>query len=130
VARPDDDDDEPKKKFRIERKRLGKIISIMEEKNFGFIEAEDYRDDVFFHFQDWEGEVIRNGRTFQILPEPMQWVEFELDDERFEKEQKLRAKAVRPTERPIGRKLSGRDATFKLVTHHPNAKRKKPNWRK
>ena len=128
MAKPDDE--APKKKFRIERKRLGKIISIKAESSFGFIEAEDFRDDVFFHFQDWEGSVIRNGRTLQIAPEPMQWVEFELDDDRFEQEQKLRAKAVRPTERPIGRKLSGRDATFKLVTHHPNARKKRPDWRK
>ena len=125
-----EDDDQPKKKFRIQRKRLGKIVSIKEDKQFGFIEAEDFRDDVFFHFQDWEGAIERNGRTLQVAPELMQWVEYELDDEHFEKEQKLRAKAVRPTERPIGRKLSGRDATFNLVTHHPNARKKRPDWRK
>ena len=102
----------------------------MEEKSFGFIEAEDFRNDVFFHFQDWQGEVIKNGRTMTIAPEPLMWVEFEIDDDRFEQEQKLRAKIVRPTDRPIGRKLSGRDATFKLVTHHPNARKKRPNWRK
>ncbi len=125
-----DPDDEPKKKFRIQRQRLGKIISIKAESHFGFIEAEDFRDDVFFHFQDWQGQVEKNGRTVTIAPEPMMWVEFELDDDHFETEQKLRAKLVRPTDRPIGRKLSGRDATFKLVTHHPNARKKRPNWRK
>ena len=61
-----DDDDQPKKKFRIQRKRLGKIISIKEESHFGFIEAEDFRDDVFFHFQDWQGQVERNGRMVTI----------------------------------------------------------------
>ncbi len=129
MARPDDDD-EPRKKFRIQRQRLGKIVSIVAEKSFGFIEAEDFRDDVFFHFQDWQGEVVKNGRTMTVAPEPLMWVEFEIDDDRFEQEQKLRATIVRPTDRPIGRKLSGRDATFKLVTHHPNARKKRPNWRK
>jgi len=124
------DEEEPKKKFRIQRQRLGKITSVLEDKNFGFIEAEDFRDDVFFHFQDWHGEVTRNGRTTTLAPEPMMWVEFEIDDDRFEKEQKLRAKTVRPTDRPIGRKLSGRDATFNIVTHHPKARRKRPDWRK
>ena len=124
------EEDQPKRRFRIERKRLGKIVSIKEENQFGFIEAEDFRDDVFFHFQDWEGEVSKDGRTTNVAPEPLMWVEFELDDDHFANEQKLRAKAVRPTDRPIGRKLSGRDATFDIVTHHPKARRKKPNWRK
>lgn len=127
MAKPEDD--EPRKRFRIQRKRLGKIITVKEESHFGFIEAEDFRDDVFFHFQDWNGEVIKNGRTITVAPEPMMWVEFELDDDHFEKEQKLRAKIVRPSDRPIGRKLSGRDATFNLVTHHPKARRKRPDWR-
>lgn len=57
-------------------------------------------------------------------------VEFEIDDELFEGEQKLRATIVRPTRRPMGRKLSGRDATFQIITHHPKARRKRPDWRK
>ncbi len=57
------------------------------------------------------------------------FVEFEIDDEMFEAEQRLRAKVVRLTRRPMGKKLSGRDATFKIVTHHPKARRKRPDWR-
>lgn len=124
------DADEPKKKFRIQRRRLGRVMSIREDKSFGFIDAEDFRDDVFFHFHDWQSEVVRNGRRLTIVPEEELWVEFELDDEHFETEQRLRAKVVRPTNRPSGRKLSGRDATFRIVTHHEKAKRKKPTWRK
>ena len=56
-------------------------------------------------------------------------VEFEIDDELYETEQRLRATVVRPTRRPMGKKLSGRDATFKIVTHHPKARRKRPDWR-
>ena len=53
----------------------------------------------------------------------------ELDDDQFEEDKRLRAKVVRPTTRPIGRKLSGRDATFQIITHHPKARRRRPSWR-
>lgn len=121
--------DDVKKRFRIQRRRLGKIMQMQPDGQFGFIQAEDFRDDVFFHRDMWDGRVCRDGREVTINPEPGMWVEFELDDERFESEKKLRAKTVRPTDRPIGRKLSGRDATFKIVTHHPKARRKRPTWR-
>ncbi|MGB7328183.1 MAG: cold shock domain-containing protein [Rubripirellula sp.] len=130
MARHDEDDIPPKKKFRIQRRRLGKIIAIQPDGKFGFIDAEDYRDDVFFHKDVWDGKTNRFGRDVFVRPEVGMWVEFELDDTKFEEEKKLRAKVCRPTDRPIGRKLSGRDATFKIVTHHPNAKRKRPTWRK
>ena len=62
-----------------------------------------------------------------LLPAVDMWVEFELNDEHFEAEKRLRAKVVRPTDRPTGRKLSGRDATFKIITHHPKARKKRPS---
>ncbi len=89
-----------------------------------------FQDDVFFHFQDWDGTVTQDGSSnHQLAPEVEMWVEFELDDEHFATEKRLRAKVVRPTDRPVGRKLSGRDATFKIVTHHPNARKERPTWR-
>ena len=127
---PPDEGDEVKKRFRIQRQRLGKIAFMKEDGSFGFIQAEDFRDDVFFHSQDWDGTVTREGRSRTVAPEIEMWVEFELDDDHFELEKRLRAKSVRPTNRPTGRKLSGRDATFKIVTHHPNARKKRPTWRK
>ena len=126
-----DPHDEPvKKRFRIQRRRLGTIIFIQADKPFGFISAEDFQDDVFFHFQDWDGTVSKDGRSKVLAPEVEMWVEFELDDEHFANEKRLRAKVVRPTDRPVGRKLSGRDATFKIITHHPKARKKRPTWRK
>ena len=125
----DPDDIEAKKRFHIQRRRLGKIAFIHADNNFGFISAEDFRDDVFFHFQDWDGKVGQGRNSRELAPEVEMWVEFELDDEHFVKEKKLRAKVVRPTTRPDGKKLSGRDATFKIVTHHPNARKKRPTWR-
>ena len=97
--------------------------------NYGFIVAEDYREDVFFHTSNWNGQVTTDGKTRNVPLAIDLWVEFELDDEQFETDQRLRAKVVRPTTRPIGRKLSGRDATFEIVTHHPRARRKRPTWR-
>lgn len=127
---PNNEPDHVKKRFRIQRQRLGKITFLKEDGSFGFIKAEDFRDDVFFHNQCWDGTVIKAGKTLKVAPEAGMNVEFELDDDHFEGEQRLRAKVVRPTNRPSGRKLSGRDATFNIVMHHPNARKKRPTWRK
>ena len=166
-------DDEPQKKFRITKKRLGTIRFIDPKGDFGFSEAEDFREDVFFHFSAWQPESAdetaarsaaplrperdrgrdsrgynrggfdrgrggpnRGGRPMghvpKMVPEDLvgRNVEFEIDDELFETEKRLRATTVQPTKRPLGRKMSGRDATFKIVTHHPRARRKRPDWRK
>ena len=120
---------EVRRRFPIQRRRLGQITSILPESHFGFIDAEDFREDVFFHMDVWQSKVMRQGREARIEPEQGMWVEFEIDVTRFEDEKKLRATSVRPTDRPGGRKLSGRDATFKIVTHHPRARRKRPTWR-
>ena len=105
------------------------IKSLQEEKSFGFIESENFRDDVFFHFTVFDGKVTKGGKdTFEKIEMDL-WVEFELDEEVFRLQDRLRAKIVRPTERPRGRKLSGRDATFKIITHHPRARKKRPTWR-
>ena len=125
-----DEDDAVKKRFRIQRRRLGKIMFVAEDGSYGFISAEDFHDDVFFHIQDWDGKASKEGASNVAAPEIEMWVEFELNDEHRETENRLRAKIVRPTDRPPGRKLSGRDATFRIVTHHPNARKKRPSWRK
>lgn len=117
-----DRDDIPEKKFRIQKKRLGRIKTVLPEKEFGFIESDDFREDVFFHFKAWEAPA---GECFYLDS----YVEFELDDEQYETKQKLRAKVFRPTTRPDGRKLAARDATFEIVHHHPRAQKKRPTWR-
>jgi hypothetical protein len=150
--KPPPSDDPPPKKFRITRKRLGTIRAIDPKGEYGFIEAEDFRDDVFFHRTVWQPLAVTGGgplssprperddrspygnrpeQPAKLVAEELvtKHVEFEIDDELFESEQRLRATVVRPTRRPMGRKLSGRDATFKIVTHHPKARRKRPDWR-
>ena len=126
---PSNEDPIVKKRFRIQKRRLGKIKFLSQDGNYGFIVAEDFRDDVFFHTSNWNGRIATDDRSRDVPLAIDLWVEFELDDEQFETEQRLRAKVVRPTTRPIGRKLSGRDATFEIVTHHPRARRKRPSWR-
>jgi cold shock CspA family protein len=118
-----------KKRFRIQKRRLGKIKFLSKDGDYGFIAAEDYSEDVFFHTSNWNPELTKEGVTRKVEPTIELWVEFELDDEQFDLDKRLRAKVIRPTSRPIGRKLSGRDATFNIVTHHPKARRKRPNWR-
>lgn len=128
--RPASDEDKVKRRFPIQRKRLGKIMTIRDQSQFGFIDGEDFREDVFFHFDVWQGATEKHGKTVYVKPEEGLWVEFEIDDEHLANEEKLRAKIVRPTNRPGGRKLSGRDATFNIMTRHPKARKKKPSWRK
>lgn len=125
--------DTPPPRFRVQKKRLGRITRMVDEKHFGFIDAEDFRDDVFFHEDMFEPVDLKRtderGRRSGLKAVEGLWVEFEIDDEIFERDQNLRATVVRPTNRPGHRKLSGRDATFNIVTHHPNARRKRPTWR-
>jgi len=126
---PTDGQPEPKKKFRIQRRRLGQIKFVAEKGDYGFITAEDYRDDVFFHMSTWQPNTPEEEQSTETELIEGLWVEFELDDDQFDEDKRLRAKVVRPTTRPIGRKLSGRDATFQIITHHPKAKRRRPSWR-
>lgn len=95
------------------------------EGDFGFINAEDFREDVFFHKSAWDGEI--NGRYRD--PQMGFYVEFEIDEDYREKEKKLRATIVRPTDRPMGKTLSGRDTPHLVNKHHPRARQKRPTWR-
>ena len=56
-----DQEDGIKKKFRIQRRRLGKIMFIEQQGTYGFIDAEDFSTDVFFHSVDWDGNIVTNG---------------------------------------------------------------------
>lgn len=120
---PKEPEDQPQKPFRVQKRRLGTIRFIRDDGEFGFIEAEDFRDDVFFHRTVWEAD------RPNALPAIQMFVEFEIDDEYFATEKRLRATKVRRTNRPEGRKLSGRDAPHLIIQHHPNARKKRPNWR-
>lgn len=115
-------DEEQPKKFHIQKKRLGEIRYVRDDGEFGFIDAEDFREDVFFHRTTWSAPENKP-------PQEKMLVEFELDDEHLDENDQLRAKAVRLTRRPGGKKMSGRDAPHLINLHHPNARQKRPSWR-
>jgi cold shock CspA family protein len=94
-------------------------------KKFGFIAAEDFREDVFFHFDQWESSGPRDAG-----PRIEMFVEFELDEMHRRNEGKLRAIAVRATKRPDGVKLEDAADPHLRAKHHPKARRSKPAWRK
>ena len=116
---PTDGQPEPKKKFRIQRKRLGKVKFISEKGDYGFITAEDYRDDVFFHTSNWKPSSTHNEEQNETELIEGLWVEFELDDDQFEEDKRLRAKVVRPTTRPIGRNYQGETLHFRSLRITP-----------
>ena len=104
------------------KKRIGRIRFVREDGAFGFILAEDFREDVFFHRSSWEGPP-GSGPVAEML------IEFELDEDHLAAEKRLRATVVRPTDRPDGMKLDARDTPHLLNKHHPKARRKRPTWR-
>ena len=107
--------------YHIQRRRLGRIKFVQEEGKFGFIDAEDFRDDVFFHQSVWENRDRR--------PEVDLFVEFEIDDEFQKREKKLRATVVRETTRPEGAMLEPTVDPHLRAKHHPKARRQRPTWR-
>lgn len=111
--------------FIVPRRRLGRIRHMDERGKFGFIEAEDYREDVFFHVTKWEPVGPRDTG-----PRKGQFVEFELDELYRRAEGKLRALIVRSTSRPDGDRLRGKTDPHLQVQHHPKARQKRPEWRR
>ncbi len=108
----------------IVRKRVGTVCHVEEAKSFGFIEAEDYRDNVFFHMSQWDPE-----RPQAAPPKKGMVVEFEIDELHRRESGKLRAKWVRQTDRPAGTKMSSFTDPHLMVKHHPKARQTKPKWR-
>lgn len=121
--RPDLDSDN-KPPFILEKKRLGRVRQVDPIKNFGFIEAEDYREDVFFHFAQWESSGPRDQG-----PRMGQVVEFIIDELHRRESGKLRATLVRATTRPLEFKLEAKAAPELMAKHHPKARKRKPSWR-
>ena len=111
--------------FVLQRRRLGRIRHIDPQGKFGFIEAEDYRQDVFFHITKWEAAGPRDA-----APRKGQFVEFEIDELYRRAEGKLRALVVRGTRRPDGDRLRAKNDPHLQVQHHPKARQKKPAWRR
>jgi cold shock CspA family protein len=102
--------------------RVGTIVTLLEEKKFGFIRTEHFRDDVFFH------QSTLQGIQFRQLEVGME-VEFEINEILRLDEQKLEATVVQFATRPLSKSLAQRPMRELLAAHHPRARQRKPSWR-
>lgn len=79
--------------------RVGTIVKLVEDRKFGFIRTEHFRDDVFFHQSTLKGLVFRR---LQVGLE----VEFEINEILRMDEQKLEATLVQAASRPLSKSLT------------------------
>lgn len=104
--------------------RIGRVVRVFPDKKFGFIQADNLREDIFFHFSAL-AEGVRADHW-----EGGQEVEFEIDElKRMEGEQ-LRATLVRLSDRPQEVSIQEGGSNSHSHKHHPNARQRKPSWRK
>ncbi len=103
--------------------RVGRIAAIIPTKNIGFIKADEFREDVFFHFSC----VAQPDKpAFWIAG---QEVEFELDELLRMDTKQLRANLVRAARRPLSHVLDQTADRRMVAQHHPRARQRKPTWR-
>lgn len=103
--------------------RVGEVVKVVPLKKFGFIRSADFREDVFFHFS----VVDSAGRRDLIEGDE---VEYEIDEFARLERKELRATLVRISARPLTMRLKVSDAPQLHSHHHPNARQKRPGWRK
>lgn len=103
--------------------RVGIVVKVIPDKKIGFIRTEDLRDDVFFHFSKVEKTTERDLQDGDE-------VEFEIDElARIEKTD-LRAIRVRHSKRHLSVRIRPGPGTEVKAQHHPNARQRRPTWRK
>ena len=102
--------------------RIGKIITIVADRKFGFIRSEHFRDDVFFHFRTL---VNLNPKWLRIGQD----VEFEIDELLRINKQKLEATTVQHPAKPLSFTLDEESIEGLRPSHHPKARRRKPGWK-
>ena len=103
--------------------RIGKVVKVIPEKKIGFIRSEGLRDDVFFHFS-----VVEQVGTLDLQDDDE--VEFEIDELHKIEKRDLRATLVRRSVRQLEMKLRPSDAPSFRAQHHPNARKRRPTWRR
>jgi cold shock CspA family protein len=102
--------------------RIGQIITVIQDRKFGFIRTEHFRDDVFFHFstlKDLNPNRLRIGQE----------VEFEIDELLRLNKQKLEAVIVQTPSQPLYHRLEEEAIPEHRAAHHPKARRRKPTWK-
>ncbi len=103
--------------------RVGRVVRLVRDKSFGFIQADEFRDDVFFHFSC----VDRNTRP-DDWPDELE-VEFEINELLKMEEGRLQATFVRLATRPRTVTIDEIGDKVTKAKHHPRAMQKKPKWR-
>lgn len=103
--------------------RVGIVVKTIVDKKIGFIRSEDLREDVFFHFSKVEKVGARD------LEEGDE-VEYTIDELAKLEKLRLQATLVRRSARPLSMKLQPSDAPELKAKHHPNARKRRPTWRK
>lgn len=103
--------------------RIGNVVKVIPEKKIGFIKSDDLYEDVFFHFS----KVEKIG-TADLREE--EEVEFEIDELARIEKKPLQATLVRRSVRQLEMRLKPSDAPELKAKHHPNARKRRPVWRK
>ncbi len=103
--------------------RIGQVVRVYPEKKFGFIFAENLREDIFFHFS------IVDQNNNPDYWEPGHEVEFEINEIERMDGGKLRATEVRTSLRPQSVKIEEHITPEFNHKHHPRARQRKPLWR-
>ncbi len=102
--------------------RVGEVVKLAYDRNYGFIRADNFRDDIFFHFSTVVGS---NPERWFLGQE----VEFDLNEVRRLELGELKAEKVQVASRPLSHKLDETQQVGMTPVHHPRAKRRKPLWR-
>jgi cold shock CspA family protein len=104
--------------------RVGRVVRLVPQRQFGFIQADEFRNDVFFHFS-----VVESGASPEMWTEGQE-VEFDLDELKRLDLGELKASLVRPARRPLSHKMKDevQEPRFK-AKHHVRARQKRPTWR-
>lgn len=103
--------------------RVGQVVKLIHDRKFGFIRADNFRNDIFFHYSTVIGP-----------SKPDQWfegqeVEFELNEVRRLELGELEADKVQVASRPLSHILDEKLKPGLTPVHHPKARRRKPLWR-
>jgi len=102
--------------------RVGEVVKLAYDRNYGFIRADNFRDDIFFHFST----VVGSSPDRWLIG---QEVEFDLNEVRRMELGELKAEKVQVASRPLSHKLDETQKAGMTPVHHPRAKRRKPLWR-
>lgn len=103
--------------------RVGIIAKLIEDRKFGFIETDHFRDDVFFH------QSCLEGLTFKRLYVGQE-VEFEINEILRMDEDKLEATIVKASSIPLSKSVDDQPQRGMRASHHPRARQRKPSWKK